>query len=327
MAELHERVHAADAVTSATGTVCSTFPTVSGSTPFLPIPTLGASYRFGEKKEYTVALGVFAPIHAHRQLPAHGQRTARAVALLAGVARRLGPRRDRRVVRVEADGRLRIGGGVETLVGNFNSPGRLQRVPPTIWLVSAPEDPTYDAYSSLKVGPIFAPSANLGITVRAAEERRPADRRERPAPLSHRRTRDRAGAPAHRARVRQGLAAGAGRARVVQSAGVSSASAWRFAPMTALARRARLGARVLGAHSSIDITPDEHPALERDRLPEPVQRREHHHSAQLPGQRLDPARRRVHGRRSAGTRSIARPASPTRPARSRRTTCRRSPST
>ena len=36
-------------------------PTVNGTTPFLPLPTLGESYAFGNKKQYVVALGAYVP--------------------------------------------------------------------------------------------------------------------------------------------------------------------------------------------------------------------------------------------------------------------------
>jgi long-chain fatty acid transport protein len=53
------------AATSATGTTFTqTVPLVTGTTPFLPIPTIAASYRWGERQEYAVAGGVFAPMAA-----------------------------------------------------------------------------------------------------------------------------------------------------------------------------------------------------------------------------------------------------------------------
>ena len=49
--------------TSSTGTsFVQTFPKVSGSTPVLPIPTIAGSYRFGDREQYAVAGGVYAPM-------------------------------------------------------------------------------------------------------------------------------------------------------------------------------------------------------------------------------------------------------------------------
>ena len=49
------------------------------------------------------------------------------------------------------------------LTGTFNSTVDFSACPPDN-LACAAEDPNYDAYSQLKVGPIFAPSANAGVT-------------------------------------------------------------------------------------------------------------------------------------------------------------------
>jgi long-subunit fatty acid transport protein len=58
--------------------------------------------------------------------------------------------------------RLRIGGGIQALVGNFQSAVVFSASPPDR-LISAPEDPAYDTNSQLKVGPIFSPTATFGI--------------------------------------------------------------------------------------------------------------------------------------------------------------------
>src|SRR6185437_13654908 len=47
-----------------------TFPTVDGTSPVLPIPTLGASYNFGKKKEFTGAFSLIAPYSAITSFPA-----------------------------------------------------------------------------------------------------------------------------------------------------------------------------------------------------------------------------------------------------------------
>jgi long-chain fatty acid transport protein len=58
---------------------------------------------------------------------------------------------------------VRLGLGLQALVGNFDSTVVFSACPPDN-LVCASEDPQYDAFSQLKVGPIFSPSANMGAT-------------------------------------------------------------------------------------------------------------------------------------------------------------------
>jgi long-chain fatty acid transport protein len=58
---------------------------------------------------------------------------------------------------------VRIGAGLQALVGTFKSTTVFSASPPDR-LVGAPEDPQYDSFSELKVGPIFSPSANVGAT-------------------------------------------------------------------------------------------------------------------------------------------------------------------
>lgn len=139
------------------------FPTVNGTSPVLPIPTLGGSYAFGKDNAFTVALGIMAPYTAITSYPT----TVNGVAAPS------------RYSLVSLDGsalvisgaylaytpieRLRIGGGLQALVGNFQSSVVFSASPPDR-LISAPEDPAYDTASQLKVGPIFSPSANFGIT-------------------------------------------------------------------------------------------------------------------------------------------------------------------
>jgi long-chain fatty acid transport protein len=58
---------------------------------------------------------------------------------------------------------LRVGLGVQVLTGFFKTTVDFTACAADN-LVCAAEDPKYDALSELKVGPIFAPSANLGVT-------------------------------------------------------------------------------------------------------------------------------------------------------------------
>ncbi len=139
------------------------FPTVGGSTKFIPIPTLGVSYKLGP---VTLALAVFSPCTAIASYP---------LTLPDGTT----PSPSRYSL-VSLDGSalavtglwaafkpaewIRLGLGVEALVGSFDSTVVFSACPPHN-LVCAAEDPQYDALSQLKVGPIFAPSANAGVTV------------------------------------------------------------------------------------------------------------------------------------------------------------------
>jgi long-chain fatty acid transport protein len=151
-------------VPSAGGTVYTdSFPTVSGSTKFLPVPTIGGTLAVGP---VTLALGAFAPYTAVASYP---------LTLSDGTT----PSPSRYSL-VSLDGSalvvtglwaaykpvkwLRLGLGVEALVGNFDSTVVFSACPPQS-LVCAAEDPQYDAFSQLKVGPIFSPSGNAGITV------------------------------------------------------------------------------------------------------------------------------------------------------------------
>ncbi len=150
-------------VTTAGGTVQTVdFPQVRGSTPFLPIPTIAGSYNFGNEKEFTAAFGVFAPYTAIASYPLtfDGQPSPSRYSLVSLEGSAL----------VVAGGyfaykpveQFRVGGGLQALVGNFNSTVVFS-ASPSDRLISAPEDPQYDAFSQLKVGPIVAPSANFGM--------------------------------------------------------------------------------------------------------------------------------------------------------------------
>jgi long-chain fatty acid transport protein len=139
------------------------FPTVRGSTPFVPLPTLAGSHVFGSHREWAVAVGVFFPYTAFPHYPAtvngvaapsryslpqlEGSALVNAGAFLA----------------YKPTERIRIGGGLHVLAGSFQSSFVFSAVPPDR-LVSAAEDPAYDTTSQVNVGPIFTPSANFGIT-------------------------------------------------------------------------------------------------------------------------------------------------------------------
>jgi long-chain fatty acid transport protein len=146
-----------------------TYPTVAGSTPVLPIPTIGASFAFGENKEYVLAVGLLAPYTAIASYPltlADGTPSPSRYSLVSLDGSAL----------VETGAwfafkpieELRLGAGLEFLTGTFKSTEVFSASPPDR-LISTPEDPNYDAFAQLKVGPIFAPSANIGVTYVASK--------------------------------------------------------------------------------------------------------------------------------------------------------------
>jgi long-chain fatty acid transport protein len=155
--------------TSATGTqFVQSFPKVSGSTPILPVPTLAGSLRFGDQNQYAVALGIFAPMVPVTSYPQ----------TISNPDGSTSPAPQRYSL-VSLDGSalvvtgawfawrpiedLRIGAGFEALVGTFKSTVDFSACPQDN-IICAGEQPDYDAFSQLNVGPIFAPSGNAGAT-------------------------------------------------------------------------------------------------------------------------------------------------------------------
>jgi long-chain fatty acid transport protein len=138
-------------------------PTVRGSSPVIPFPTLAWSYNFGARKEWTIASGSYAPYAAIATYPeqvdgkpsparyALGSFDGSALILVGGWAA------------YKPFETLRIGLGVGALVGWFQSNVTFS-VSPADRLVAAPEQPDYDAATTFRVGPIVAPTGNLGVT-------------------------------------------------------------------------------------------------------------------------------------------------------------------
>lgn len=138
-------------------------PTVAGSSPVIPFPTLAASYNFGARKEWTIAGGSYAPYAAIATYPeqvngqpsparyALGSFDGSALILVGGW------------VAYKPFEQLRIGLGIGALVGYFQSNVTFSVSPPDR-LIAAPEQPEYDAATSFRVGPIVAPTGNLGVT-------------------------------------------------------------------------------------------------------------------------------------------------------------------
>ena len=150
-------------VTDANGTVRTfQYPKVDGTTPFLPIPTIGGSYAFGKRKEFTVAIGVLAPYTAIASYPltVAGQPSPSRYSLvtLDGSALVVSGA----YFSYKPIEEIRIGFGLQALVGTFKSRVVFSASPPDR-VISTPEDPQYDSLSQLNVGPIVAPSGNFGI--------------------------------------------------------------------------------------------------------------------------------------------------------------------
>jgi len=139
-------------------------PNVSGHSPVLPIPTIAGSYNWGKNKEWTFAGGVLEPYIAlagfASTLSDGSPSPARyalgsydgSIAAIPGVWIAYKPIEE-----------LRIGLGATAFVGTFQTTVTFSASPQDR-LFGAPEQPEYDANAQLKIGPIFAPSMNAGVT-------------------------------------------------------------------------------------------------------------------------------------------------------------------
>ena len=136
-----------------------TFPTVEGSTPFVPIPTLMGSFQ--PHKQWVVAFGIWAPYGTLWNFPeeVEGKPAPQRYSLIsldgtalaiASLAAAFAPEKE-----------LRLGASIDVLVGTFQSLVVLSGCVPDRFLC-APEQPEWDITSEVKVGPIVAPSGKLG---------------------------------------------------------------------------------------------------------------------------------------------------------------------
>lgn len=140
-----------------------TSPTVNGSSPIIPIPTLAGSYNWGKNKEWTFAAAALAPYAAIVTYPdtvdgkpsparyALGSFDGSALMFVGGF------------IAYKPIEQLRIGLGLGAVVGVFQSSVTFSVSPPDR-LVAAPEQPEYDAGTRFRVGPIFAPTGTMGVT-------------------------------------------------------------------------------------------------------------------------------------------------------------------
>ena len=138
-----------------------TYSTVTGTSPVVPIPTLAGSYQI--HRDWVLALGVFAPNAAIASYPevlgkeAAPQRYSLitlegSALLLAGVWAAYAPNDD-----------WRIGAGFQVMAGRFVNTTMLSACIPDRFLC-APEQAEWDSLQQLTVGPIVAPTGNVGVT-------------------------------------------------------------------------------------------------------------------------------------------------------------------
>ncbi len=136
-----------------------TYAPVSGSTPFLPIPTIAGTYRLNP--EWALGAGVWAPYAALTEYPdtVSGQPAPQRYSLLSlegsalalvGVGAAYAPNPN-----------LRLGATLGILTGVFRSTVVFSGCVPERFFC-APEDPDYDVLAELNAGPIIAPTGQLG---------------------------------------------------------------------------------------------------------------------------------------------------------------------
>ncbi len=136
-----------------------TFAPSNGSGAPLPIPTLVFTHDFGVRN-FRFAAGVFAP---YATLPTYDSSATApqryslitldgSMLALAGVWAAWRPHPV-----------ISIGAGFQVLVGSFVSQLAFSACPATV--TCAPEDPQWDSLAQLSVGPIVAPTGNVGVRI------------------------------------------------------------------------------------------------------------------------------------------------------------------
>ncbi|MCC6809365.1 MAG: outer membrane protein transport protein [Deltaproteobacteria bacterium] len=151
-----------------------TFDKVSGTAPFMPIPTLAVSHNFG-LKTWNFALGMYVPYAALSEYPetvvnANGEEHAapQRYSLLNPKGTVLGVL-GLYVAKSFLDGRLQIGLGPKFLLGEYVSTLALSSCPNA---TCAEQDPDWDAVNRLTAGFIFTASGSLGAIFKITDQYR-----------------------------------------------------------------------------------------------------------------------------------------------------------
>ncbi len=137
-----------------------TFPSVEGTTPIIPIPTLVGSYQV--HPQWVVALGVESPYAAIPSYPEtlDGEPAPSRYSLITMDGSMLA------IVGLWAgwapSDEWRLGAGLQLLVGSFVTTTMFSACVPDRFFC-APEQPEWDSLTQLKAGPIVTPSGNLGV--------------------------------------------------------------------------------------------------------------------------------------------------------------------
>jgi long-chain fatty acid transport protein len=141
------------------GQFVQTYPTVNGSTPFLPIPTLAVSFQV--HPQWVLSLGVWAPYAGLPSYPetVEGKPAPQRYSLLSlngsalaflGAGAAFAPNKE-----------WRFGLSAGVLAGAFQSTLNLSGCVPERFFC-ANEDPEWDVLAELKAAPIIAPTGQIG---------------------------------------------------------------------------------------------------------------------------------------------------------------------
>ena len=138
---------------------------VSGSSAFVPVPTIAGSFAVPSVKGLVLAAGLFAPNSPVADYPmtVNGQPAGSRYSLVSldgSAIFNVGG-----WVAYAPIPELEIGAGFEMMTGTFKSKVVFS-ASPSDSLIGPSEAPQYDALSQLSVGPIFAPSGNAGVIVK-----------------------------------------------------------------------------------------------------------------------------------------------------------------
>ena len=137
-----------------------TFPTVTGSSPVIPIPTLAASYTV--HPDVVLALGIEAPYAAIASYPEkiNGEPSPQRYSLITMEGSALAVLGFWGAWAINRD--WHVGAGVQMLMGKFVTTTMQSSCVPEKFFC-APEQPEWDTLSQLTAGPIIAPSGNIGV--------------------------------------------------------------------------------------------------------------------------------------------------------------------